>query len=284
MWGQLTMLRTPMDDLRDHDRMLAQRLVEVSKALEDASSTRKGPRTHMSMSEKVAIEDAARSQLNLAVEWAELIEKARSIPGFETFLRPTPFTSLLKHLPPSGYIVVINIHDDRCDAVALASGLENVRHIALPRFTLSKAKQYRATLTRRLHAQGLRNRGDDDVPGEKEPQEQGQEQEGGYSGEGSGERVGGRYRRSRTGDKDEIYRLLCGLWAEIVQPILSSLNILVRIFLNVLNDFLTTTYPETRRIIRTTPSKDMVVPNRSPIVSASPRGWCLWWAGVRKCS
>ncbi|KAF5309731.1 hypothetical protein D9611_014450 [Ephemerocybe angulata] len=158
VWIQLSNLRTPLDDLRLQNQELADRIAEVSKQLETAGSSRATGHLGMSMLEKISVEDEARSHLSLAKLWDDLLQEARAIPGFETFLRPVPCSTLLQHLPEEGPIVVINVDKHRCDAIALLNGMDEPLHIPLPNFSLKKANDYRSRLKAQLRSQGLRDR------------------------------------------------------------------------------------------------------------------------------
>ncbi|KAJ3525984.1 hypothetical protein NMY22_g10352 [Coprinellus aureogranulatus] len=109
------------DDLRAKDSNLAQRLLDVSKKLEQTGSTRQALQVSMDMSTKISLEDEARSHLALSREWDELVSTVRTIPEFKFFLEPSSWVDLMEHLPTSGPIVVINVHKSRCDAIALKS-------------------------------------------------------------------------------------------------------------------------------------------------------------------
>ncbi|TEB22020.1 hypothetical protein FA13DRAFT_1921389 [Coprinellus micaceus] len=192
VWSQLTALRTPLQDLRLCNSALADELTRLT------------------------IEQAAKRQMDLATKWVGLLEEARAIPGFEMFLQPAPLASLCGHLPPMGFVIMLTVNEDRCDAIALSFKQEDIRHISLPRFTLSKAKQYRRILGMRLAAHDLRKRSSG------EPQDLATEEP--FTQE-SVERDAGKFRRSRTSAEDNIQQLLRGLWTDIVQPILTTLGI-----------------------------------------------------------
>ncbi|KAF6765331.1 CHAT domain-containing protein [Ephemerocybe angulata] len=138
VWSQLNNLRTPLSDLRDHNESLAKRLEDISKRLDMAGSSRGLPHTSMSMSEKISLEDEAP------------LQAARGTPGFEAFLIPPVCSTLLQHLPDSGPIVVINVDERRCDALALLAGMDTPLHIPLPNFSVEKARAYRTDLEDRL--------------------------------------------------------------------------------------------------------------------------------------
>ncbi|KAF6744791.1 CHAT domain-containing protein [Ephemerocybe angulata] len=135
VWNQLNSLRTPLDKLRAHDSELARSISDIACRLENAGSSRGQPDISMPMSEKITLEDEARTQVELARQWAELLKTTRAIPGFESFLKPLPCPEIMKNLPDSGPIVVINIGTDRCDALVLLDGMHKPLHIPLPNFS-----------------------------------------------------------------------------------------------------------------------------------------------------
>jgi len=113
------------------------------------------------MMKKISIQDEAYTHIKLAKEWDQLLTKVRAIPTFEDFLRPASCSTLLKHLPDSGPVVVINIYEDRSDALALLSGAEKPLYIALPEFSYKEAdilchdlKDYLFNFGVRMHGSG----------------------------------------------------------------------------------------------------------------------------------
>jgi tetratricopeptide (TPR) repeat protein len=150
VWNQLNHLRTPLDDLGIHHAELAARVRDVAKQLEIAGSSRRLSDATMHMTEKMSLEAEAAAHLRLAREWDELLQQVRAIPDFDSFLQPSPCSALLQHLPSSGAIVVINIDDKRCDAIALIAGRNEPLHIPLSRFSQGKAQGYRRALAEQL--------------------------------------------------------------------------------------------------------------------------------------
>ncbi|KAF6756146.1 CHAT domain-containing protein [Ephemerocybe angulata] len=206
VWGQLTNLRTPLDDLRHHDGDLAQEVMDISKQLENAGSSF-ASRVDMSVSEKMTLEDATRDHVELAREWDELLKKVRAIPGFQTFLRPSPWQTLLQCLPTSGPIIVINVDRVRCDAIALVSGKNEPIHIPLSKFRQGLCNKYRRTLRAQLQSHSLRDRGGEVVSREIETQR------------------GLRPAPVLLKDgKSELEVVLEGLWRKVVRPILRKLK------------------------------------------------------------
>ncbi|KAF6743695.1 hypothetical protein DFP72DRAFT_1098346 [Ephemerocybe angulata] len=155
VWSQLNALRTPLDDLRSHDEELADSIAETARQLETARSSRAQIHASMPLSEKIPLEDEVRAHLNLARKWDDLLRAARAIPGFEFFLMPSPCSLLMQHLPHSGPLIVININDRHCDALALRAGLDEPLHIPLPNFSVEKAGKYRTILDSQLRTHNL---------------------------------------------------------------------------------------------------------------------------------
>ena len=82
----------------------------------------------------------------------ELLTNIRTIPKFEDFLQPPSCSNLLKNLPDSGFIALINIHKDSCDALALSSNLNEPLHIPLHKFSYMKAIELCNQLNAHRHA------------------------------------------------------------------------------------------------------------------------------------
>ncbi|KAH6888869.1 TPR-like protein [Coprinopsis sp. MPI-PUGE-AT-0042] len=189
VWSQLSNLRTPLDDLRLHNSQLAQSVTDISKQLETAGLSRGQSHIDLSTSQKMSLEDEARAHLKLARRWDDLLKRVRSIPGFESFLQPVPCSYLLRHLPASGPVVVINVDEQRCDAIALLAGLDKPLHIPLPDFSLEKANKYRGDLKTNLERRTIR-------PG----------------------------KQNRMQSEVVVRKILRDLWNEVVSPILNTLG------------------------------------------------------------
>jgi hypothetical protein len=190
VWGQLLNLRSPFDELRDADSKLADDLVRISKALESAS-TRDDSRTPSS--QQLSIEQAAQHHRQLAKDWDTLVDKARTIPGFDDFLRPKKF-SKLAHAAQSGPVGVINVYKSRCDALIVMAELYEVIHVPLDGFSYDQAQDLQRSLNKLISAAGVRMR---DIRGP-------------------------RMVSTKPGDHgfDEI---LAALWTHVAKPVLDAL-------------------------------------------------------------
>ncbi|KAF6756105.1 CHAT domain-containing protein [Ephemerocybe angulata] len=204
VWRQLTSLRTPLDNLRRHDSQLADRFLELSKRLEGAGSVRIAARSAMSMSEKVSLEDQARVHVRSAREWDDLLVKVRATPGFERFLEPSPWSTLLPYLPEAGHAIIINVDARRCDAIVLSAGRSTPLHMPLPSFSLAKCNQYRKDLTNHLQAHDYRERG---------------------STVAMAPERGDEFRGVRKLNHATVQEILRGLWKDLVKPIIQELGI-----------------------------------------------------------
>jgi len=141
VWRQLSNLRAPVDRLRAHDEALADKVGAISQGLEAG-----GVRLKENMTNSEALEMA-----RLAREWDEVLATVRSLEGFEDFLQPPSVERLLKDLPETGQVVVINVHEKRCDAIALVRGRAPIL-IPLPLMSLEKAETQRHVLQSKIEA------------------------------------------------------------------------------------------------------------------------------------
>jgi len=140
VWNQINQLRTPLDDLRTHDQALAERFSAVSDELEGAASrTELRVTTGLSLDDRISLEKQAGRHIKLVKERDRLLATIRNIAGFEYFLQPRNCTDVMGRLPDDGTVVIINIHSDRCDALALMAGAGEPMHIPLPNFSYQEA-------------------------------------------------------------------------------------------------------------------------------------------------
>ncbi|KAF8157266.1 CHAT domain-containing protein [Crassisporium funariophilum] len=160
VWNQLNDLRNPLDDLRAHDPRMANELMRISKALEISGSRTDPPSLGegKSMVQKISLQQAASTHVKLAQERDQLLTRIRSIPKFNAFLRPPQAANLLQHLPTTGPVIVINVHEDRCDALALLSGNDAPLHIPLENLTYKQADGLRIKLRSYISSLDVRAR------------------------------------------------------------------------------------------------------------------------------
>jgi len=243
VWSQLNQLRTPLDDLRAHDEHLANALSDISGALEASGSRRgyDGLTIDATLSHKMSLQDEAHHHIKLSREWSELLRKIRRIPQFHDFLQPPQASYLMKHLPPNGIIILINAHEDRCDALALISGVGAPMHIPLD-FAYDEASNLRQRLRYFLSSHRVRmrevDRGGRPVPLPNEEK------------------------------RSSIHFVLEALWLRVVRPVLDALAYSVSVS-QVMGFHFVNIFVKVYWHIR--PSSNMVVPNWSPRISSTPR-------------
>ncbi|CAE6533286.1 unnamed protein product [Rhizoctonia solani] len=161
VWNQNLMLRSPLDQLRVSHPTLAIRLQTVANQLHHAGSESRESQALSSGS--LTAEQVAQKHRQLAQEYGDLLSQARTLPGFESFLKPLKANRLVQ-AARSGPIVVINCHENRCDALAILPQQETIDHIPLPNFNGEKAQRIRLEMERSVRARDLRERGIDRRP------------------------------------------------------------------------------------------------------------------------
>ncbi|KAF8598565.1 hypothetical protein BDV93DRAFT_593856, partial [Ceratobasidium sp. AG-I] len=189
VWKQMLQLRTPIDDLFAVDSALATQLKQVAHDLDYASSPKHQDRTDSS--DDTSPEQAAQHHRRLAELWEGLIVKARKLPGFEAFLRPQKASELMRSAR-FGPVVVINIHESRCDALIIKPGATDILHKPLI-FSSKQATDCRVQMIHFVRGRSLDVRG---------------------------------VRVHRPDPKDEFRRALGVLWKDVVKPILDTLGYL----------------------------------------------------------
>ncbi|KAJ6580031.1 CHAT domain-containing protein [Mycena vulgaris] len=145
IWGQLFQLRTPMDTLKDSHPELADCLSFLSSKLE-GSSTDQGSMELTDTKLQQSLQFISSQSHAYAYERDELIKKIRGLEGFERFLLPRTF-SQLSLAAQGGPVVVLNISAFRCDALILRPGLDEVKHVPLPDFTLKDGQAFYTSLS-----------------------------------------------------------------------------------------------------------------------------------------
>ncbi|EUC57647.1 aromatic di-alanine and TPR containing protein [Rhizoctonia solani AG-3 Rhs1AP] len=156
VWNQSLMLRSPLDQLQSVDSDLGSRLQAVANRLHNASSNSREAQALASGS--ITIEQVAQEHHRLAKEYDDLLVQIRTLPGFNGFLRPVKAAGLVQ-AARTGLVVVINCHQEKCDALIILPGEQTVGHIPLPKFSAQEAQQAQRTLGGSLKSKGIRERG-----------------------------------------------------------------------------------------------------------------------------
>ncbi|KAJ2928270.1 hypothetical protein H1R20_g8838, partial [Candolleomyces eurysporus] len=115
----------------------------------------------MTLDQRMSLNEQTAAHIKAAREHEDLLKTIRStVPGFENFLLPRPSAAWFDHLPDSGSVVVISVHENLCSALVLMAGTDAPLHIPLPGFSLTQAEALRDLVQTSLDAWGLRMRGD----------------------------------------------------------------------------------------------------------------------------
>ncbi|MFT7840471.1 CHAT domain-containing protein [Saccharothrix sp. BKS2] len=142
LWAQVLQTRTDMSVLHERDPALHDRLRAVAAELADADAP-DGP-TGLSpvLAPGFPHDDARHEQahrIRLAGEWDRLLARARALPGLAHLLRVPPLADLRDGLP-DGPVVLLNLHERRCDALVVHRD-RPVAHVPLPDLSLSEATE-----------------------------------------------------------------------------------------------------------------------------------------------
>ncbi|KEP46588.1 aromatic di-alanine and TPR containing protein [Rhizoctonia solani 123E] len=190
VWNQSLMLRSPLNQLYSSHPALATQLESVSDQLHTSSFDTQLTYT---TSDPMTPEQVGQQRRRLAAEYQSLLTQIRQLPGFEAFLQPLKASKLISAVR-NGPVVILNCHTDRCDALVIMPGHDQVAHLSLPNFTEQKARSARSELDASLGEKGLRQRGFKLL--------------------------------YHTNSEDSFERVLGTLWSDIVQPVLSHLGFL----------------------------------------------------------
>ncbi|CUA68295.1 DNA mismatch repair protein MSH3 [Rhizoctonia solani] len=148
VWNQMLQLRSPLDDLRAHYPELASKFEQVARQLHSASSQTLA--SSIAQQDPLSIEMAAQHRRRLATTYEGLVSEARTIPGFEEFLRPKRGEQLMA-AAQSGPVVIINVHSSRCDALILKPSECKIYHVPLQTLSPIKVNRMHDQLENLLH-------------------------------------------------------------------------------------------------------------------------------------
>jgi len=201
VWNKIQQLRTPVKNLHAHNPSLANHFRDVATALEASGSRQTKPVlfSKETMTQVMIAQDENKRHAELAKEWNQLLDEIRALPDFSDFLRPPTASSLLAGLPCDGHVVIFNIHEAHCDALALISGADKPLHIPLPTFSHKQAVELRDRLHGYLKKQGVRVR--------------------------EAERAGRPFEQPKKGTQgNTIHMVLREIWECVVKPVFDALG------------------------------------------------------------
>lgn len=209
VWSQVLQLNTPLLSLQQSHPTLASHLRQVSRALQQSANAHLDPISLVldRGRPRTSLENEAKSSHSIAVEYQKLIDQIRGLQGFEDFLRPKKLAQL-KGACASSHIVVINMHESRCDALVLSQH-GGLKHIPLPTFPHDLAKRLHNQLWSVLDFNGLVGRFRDGLC---------------HDCESEGDERGV---RRHGGQHDPMYGILNTLWSAVVKPVIDFIRTLV---------------------------------------------------------
>ena len=207
VWSQVLQLRTPVDDLQQLHPQLAKDFLRVSQALQHAASSAL-PDSSNTRATESSFGSNAQSSHGYALEYNKLLTQIHELKGFQDFMQPKKLMQLAKACA-SGPVVVISVHQIRCDALVLCRA-GDVVHVPLPEFSLLHAKLLQTWLWDFLARSNLLSRWRGDLRDEYKVEER-----------------GGRVTAKEA--PDILRELLAMLWAKVVKPIMDVVLTLVTV-------------------------------------------------------
>ena len=151
MWNQLNQLHTPIDNLRVRSSFLADCFIKVAGALESYGTRPSSILSSVSIThENTHVQNTTLIHTTLAAEYKQLLEQIRGLPDFHGFLQPPNTADLLSSIPSDGPVIIFNVDESRCDALALISGINKPLHIPLENLSLAAAEQLQSMLQSNL--------------------------------------------------------------------------------------------------------------------------------------
>ncbi|OCB87602.1 TPR-like protein [Sanghuangporus baumii] len=134
LWSQMRGLRTPLDQLSDVNKALADRFAECSRRMETlitSTESRSRLGSHAdSGGENRNVDETLVSVRHLAEEQEAIIREIRNIPGLENFLGNESFESL-QRVASEGPVIVVNFSKFRCDTIIVLAR-EDVPCVCVP--------------------------------------------------------------------------------------------------------------------------------------------------------
>ena len=162
-WSQALRLRTPLDRLKSASPELADRLREVSNALEHGSWCQGERKEDPIMN--VDLEREGTRLRRLTTEYAQILDDIQHLDGFSDFLLPKSIKSMQK-AANGGFIVILNAADARCDALIICPN--KISCLPLPDVDYTHVKACHRMIQHALAPGAIRSSlsDDDDIPQE----------------------------------------------------------------------------------------------------------------------
>ncbi|VDB87807.1 unnamed protein product [Peniophora sp. CBMAI 1063] len=140
IWMQVLSLRTPLDNLQLLHPRLAESFRDVQQQLQSTVQSTFNPDVYtFDWIDGPAHTSGEDTHRRLAIERDKLLQEIRGCPGFEDFMLPKSFEALSSSLKlSSGFLVLINVHTSRCDAI-IVHGDGEISTIPLEELSVERA-------------------------------------------------------------------------------------------------------------------------------------------------
>ncbi|CAE6498360.1 unnamed protein product [Rhizoctonia solani] len=161
-WNHMLQLQTPLHNLKLHPE--GQVLAEELEAL------LKGLQLEENISDDDSDRQSSHEDLCLQDRYQQVLDQIRQLRGFANFMRPKPVEDLVK-AARDGPVVVINVHESRCDALVVHPIERNagIQHIPLPELSPDGVIKMREAIDQALEEIGG-TRAVGSKPGDEEDQ------------------------------------------------------------------------------------------------------------------
>ncbi|KAF9000251.1 CHAT domain-containing protein [Cyathus striatus] len=201
-WQQAMNLHSSVEILQDIDPKLAKELATLARELNISSFHTQFKESSKNYQNFLNRQSSKR--IALAEKWTKLLEKAQSIPGCETLLKPMPY-SKLAYAASKSIVVLLSITDQTTHAIMIKSPDSPPTSLELPLVNRQNAEKMALTLQAILKGNNLRD---------------------------ASQEIEGLERSGRVfipfnaalGEK-KMYIILSELWVRIVKPVLDILNL-----------------------------------------------------------
>ncbi|KAG2142431.1 CHAT domain-containing protein [Suillus clintonianus] len=131
-WSLASRLRSPLEDLKFTDPILAHKFSELSKRLSDAQGS-------AGSTDRAAADRAAIKYRKLTNQWDAVVAQIRNLPAFSRFLLPPSFAEL-QVAARHGPVIILIASQYSCSAIIVPTSGEP-RHVSFPRITLADLEQ-----------------------------------------------------------------------------------------------------------------------------------------------
>ncbi|KAG8887968.1 hypothetical protein FRB98_008641 [Tulasnella sp. 332] len=121
LFAQLIRYRTALDDLSAASPRLAAEFTTLGSRLEN--SVKQDHTSRSSGSQSISGSDEIGRHQELTRQWSDVVSQIRMVPGFATFLKPTPFDAL-RCAADEGPVIIINVSKLRSDVIILRDDAE----------------------------------------------------------------------------------------------------------------------------------------------------------------